>query len=129
VPNRLPLLRVSSVTLVMAAALMPALLAQAPHALTSADRQRIDEIIHKMTLDEKLDYIGGTGFAVRAVQRLHVPALEMSDGPVGVRSNPGFPSTTYAGGICLAANWDRELAERVGAGIGRDARAWCRSTP
>ena len=47
----------------------------------------------------------------------------MSDGPVGVRSNSGFPSTTYAGGIGLAASWDRELAERVGAGIGRDARA------
>ncbi len=121
--NRLPLLRLSSITLVLAAALMPALLAQAPHALTSADRQRIDEIIHKMTAGEKLDYIGGTGFAVRAMPRLHLPALEMSDGPIGVRSNSGFPSTTYAGGIGLAASWDRELAARVGAGIGRDARA------
>ncbi|MFL6427218.1 MAG: beta-glucosidase family protein [Acidobacteriaceae bacterium] len=102
---------------------MPAMFAQAPHSLTSADRQRIDEIVHKMTLDEKIDYIGGTGFAVRAVPRLHLPALEMSDGPVGVRSNSGFPSTTYAGGIGLAASWDRELARRVGAGIGRDARA------
>ncbi|HEX6495460.1 MAG TPA: glycoside hydrolase family 3 C-terminal domain-containing protein [Acidobacteriaceae bacterium] len=99
------------------------MLAQAPHPLTSADRQHIDEIVHKMTLDEKIDYIGGTGFAVRAVPRLHLPALEMSDGPVGVRSNSGFPSTTYAGGIGLAASWDRELARRVGAGIGRDARA------
>jgi beta-glucosidase len=116
--NRLPLLFA-----VATAALIPAALAQAPHRLTSADRQRIDEIIHQMTPDEKLDYIGGTGFAVRAVRRLHLPALEMSDGPIGVRSNSGFPSTTYAAGIGLAASWDRELAERVGAGIGRDARA------
>ncbi|HEY3990541.1 MAG TPA: glycoside hydrolase family 3 N-terminal domain-containing protein, partial [Acidobacteriaceae bacterium] len=122
--NRLPLLRrLCGISLVMSAAFIPALLAQAPHPLTPADRQRIDEIIHKMTLGEKLDYIGGTGFAVRAVPRLHLPALEMSDGPVGVRSNSGFPSTTYAGGIGLAASWDRELAARVGAGIGRDARA------
>ena len=122
--DRLPLFsHHSCIPLLMAVALMPAVLAQAPHPLTSADRQRIDEIVHKMTLDEKIDYIGGTGFAVRAVPRLHLPALEMSDGPVGVRSNSGFPSTTYAGGIGLAASWDRELARRVGAGIGRDARA------
>src|SRR4051794_7332870 len=47
----------------------------------------------------------------------------MSDGPHGVRSNLGFPSTTYAVGIGLAASWDRELAKQVGAGIGTDARA------
>ncbi len=99
------------------------LLAQAPHSLTSADQQHIDEIVRKMTMAEKLDYIGGTGFAVRAMPALHLPALEMSDGPIGVRSNSGFPSTTYAGGIGLAASWDRALAGRVGAGIGRDARA------
>lgn len=47
----------------------------------------------------------------------------MSDGPYGVRSNTEFPSTTYAVGIGLAASWDRELAERAGAGIGTDVRA------
>jgi hypothetical protein len=76
-----------------------------------------------MTLEGKIDYIGGTGFAIRAVARLGLPALEMSDAPYGVRSNQGFPSTTYVAGIGLAASWNRELAERVGEGIGRDARA------
>jgi beta-glucosidase len=33
------------------------------------------------------------------------------------------PSTAYAGGIGLAASWDRELAMRVGTQIGRDARS------
>ena len=47
----------------------------------------------------------------------------MSDGPYGVRSGQGFPSTTYVAGIGLVASWNRELAERVGEGIGRDARA------
>ena len=80
-------------------------------------------MIKGMSLDQKLDYIGGTGFAVRAVPGSHLPALEMSDGPYGVRSNAGFPSTTYAAGISLASTWDRDLAAKVGAGIGRDARA------
>ncbi len=97
--------------------------AQAPHALTQADQQRIDSIVQQMPAAEKLDYIGGTGFAVRAVPSLHLPAFEMSDGPYGVRSNFGFPSTTYAAGIGLASSWDRDLASEVGAGIGRDARA------
>jgi len=76
-----------------------------------------------MTLEEKVDYIGGTGFAVRAVPRLGLPALQMSDGPIGVRSNSRFPSTTYAGGIGLAATWNRDLAQQIGEGIGKDARA------
>ncbi len=100
-----------------------ALLAQAPHPLTQAEKQRVDELVGKMTLQQKLDYIGGTGFATRPVPSLNLPAFEMSDGPFGTRSNAGFPSTTYAAGIGLAASWDRDLASRVGGGIGRDARA------
>jgi beta-glucosidase len=92
-------------------------------AENTAIRARVDAIISKMTLQEKVDYIGGTGFAIRAMPNLHLPSFEMSDGPYGVRSNAGFPSTTYAVGIGLAASWDRDLAERVGAGIGKDARA------
>jgi beta-glucosidase len=76
-----------------------------------------------MSPEQKIDYIGGTGFAVRAIPELGVPPLEMSDGPFGVRSNERFPSTTYAMGIGLAASWDIDLAERIGASIGKDARA------
>lgn len=97
--------------------------AQAPHALTPADSARVDAIVQKMTMEEKLAYIGGTGFAVRAMPALHLPALEMSDGPYGVRSNSGLQSTTYAAGIGLAASWDRDLATKVGKGIGHDGRA------
>jgi len=88
-----------------------------------AAREKAAALVQQMTLDEKIDYIGGTGFAIRAVPRLHLPAFEMSDGPIGVRANSGFPSTVYAAGIGLAASWNPALAERVGAGIGKDARA------
>src|SRR5579864_264793 len=80
-------------------------------------------LVQQMTLEEKIDYIGGTGFAIRAMPRLKLPAFEMSDGPVGVRANSGFPSTVYAAGIGLAATWNSDLAQRVGAAIGKDARA------
>jgi len=75
-----------------------------------------------MTLEEKIDYIGGfQDFYIRAIPRLGLPAIKMSDGPIGLR-NDG-PATTLAGGIALAATWDPELVGRVGTVLGEDARS------
>src|SRR3989475_9464593 len=75
-----------------------------------------------MTVQQKIDMLGGVDdFYIRDFPDLNLPRLKMADGPLGVR-NYG-PATTMAGGISLAATWDPELAERVGAEIGRDARA------
>jgi beta-glucosidase len=92
-------------------------------AQSPSGSDHIESILGKMSVDEKIDYIGGTGFAIRAMPSLQLPAFEMSDGPLGVRSNSRLPSTVYAAGIGLAATWNRSLAEKVGAAIGRDARA------
>jgi beta-glucosidase len=108
--------------LVLMTAAMPTL-GQTRSAPRADSTRRIAAILAKMTLEEKIDYIGGTGFAIRAMPRLDLPAFEMSDGPYGARSNAGFPSTTYAAGVGLAATWNPDLAERVGEGIGKDARA------
>jgi len=92
-------------------------------APTPADvDKRAEAILARMTLEEKVDYLGGAdAFYVRAVPRLGLPAFRMADGPFGVK-NLG-PSTAYAAGIGLAATWDPEMARAVGAAIGRDARA------
>ena len=111
------------VTRVVLACLIYAASVTAQTQSTPASRDRVESIVSKMLLEEKIDYIGGTGFAIRAMPNLHLPAFEMSDGPLGVRSNSRLPSTVYAAGIGLAATWNRSLAERVGEGIGRDARA------
>jgi beta-glucosidase len=108
--------------LVLMTAALPAL-GQTLSSPRADSSRRIEAILAKMTLEEKIDYIGGTGFAIRAMPRLDLPAFEMSDGPYGARSNAGFPSTTYAAGIGLAATWNPDLAQRVGEGIGKDARA------
>jgi beta-glucosidase len=84
--------------------------------------KRAEAILAQMTLEEKVDMLGGTdGFFIRGFDRLHIPRLKMADGPLGVR-NFG-PSTVYAAGISLAATFDPDLARRVGVQIGRDARA------
>ena len=83
---------------------------------------RVDSILSKMTLDDKLEIIGGINdFFTRPNPRLGIPSLKMSDGPMGVHDY-GL-TTAYPAGIALAASWDRDLAHRVGASMGRDARA------
>ncbi len=89
---------------------------------SAAIEQRVESILRRMSLEEKIDFIGGVnGFFIRAMPDLGVPALKMADGPMGVR-NYG-PATAMPGGINLAATWDANLAEKVGEQIGRDARA------
>jgi beta-glucosidase len=95
---------------------------QAPRPDSPEIEQKVDAILNKMTLDQKIDMLGGiNGFDVRGYPELGLPLLQTADGPIGVR-NDG-PATTMAGGISLASTWDPELAQRVGEQIGRDARA------
>ena len=92
------------------------------HLRQSEIDQRVSQIISQMTLEEKIDYIGGfDDFYVRAVPRLGVPELKMADGPAGVR-NYGH-STAFPTGIALAASWDTALVQKVGEMMGKDARA------
>jgi beta-glucosidase len=75
-----------------------------------------------MTLQEKIDYLGGDrDFFIRAIPRLGIPEIKMSDGPAGCR-NWG-PSTAYPAPIAVAAAFDVDLAARVGQSMGRDCRA------
>src|SRR5271165_6742898 len=87
-----------------------------------SDEARVEKILGQMTVQEKLDYIGGVNaMSIRPIPRLGVPEIRMSDGPLGVRRDR--PSTRYPGGIALAASWNRSLAEREGESMGRDCRA------
>jgi len=98
-----------------------AIWAQAPSASTFVIEARADAMLKQLSLEEKIDLIGGLDdFYIREIKHIGLPRLKMSDGPIGVR-NYG-PSTTF-GGIGLAATWDLELAQRMGAVIGQDARA------
>ena len=84
--------------------------------------KRVDSILRKMTLEEKIDLIGGThDFYTRPLPRLGIPSLRMSDGPLGVHDY-GL-TTAYPAGIALAATWNTDLAFRFGTAMGKDARA------
>ena len=115
--NRLLLL-----PLLLALAVIP--VQAADNALSDANsiETRIESLVTQMSMPEKLSLIAGNAMmSTPALARLGIPALFMTDGPVG--AHVPNPSTAYAAGIALAASWDPELARQIGIQIGRDARS------
>lgn len=94
----------------------------------AAIHQKVDTLMQQLTLKEKLNLLGGTGFTTKPIPRLGIPALKMVDGPLGVRANeirkpPHWPATAFPSGTALAASWDTSLAYKEGAAIGTELRA------
>lgn len=84
--------------------------------------RRAESLLKKMTVEEKIDYIGGiNNFYMMPIERLGIPEIKMSDGPMGCRNYGN--TTCYPAGIALAATWNPDLAKRVGVALGRDCRA------
>ena len=88
----------------------------------SALEVRVDQILSKMSLADKISILGGDrGFYVKPFPQYGLRELKMSDGPMGIR-NYG-PAPAYPGGTCAAATFDPNLARALGVAIGEDARA------
>jgi beta-glucosidase len=92
--------------------------------------QRTESLLRRMTLEEKVSFVSGTDNSHTAgVPRLGIPAAKVTDGPHGARTsdpdNPGrtLPATAFPTGVGLAATWNPELIERVGAALGEEVRA------
>lgn len=90
--------------------------------ITPEIEQRAKELVERMTLEEKIDYISGPkSFYIRAIPRLNIPEIRMADGPQGVRNNT--KSTMYPCGILSASTWNRDLIKRMGYSLGQDCKA------
>ena len=91
-------------------------------SISAEHEQRAKEIVAKMTLEEKLQYIGGHDvFSIRAIPRLGLPEIKMADGPQGIRNDT--QSTMYPCGILSASTWNRLLINKLGKGLGQDAKS------
>lgn len=84
--------------------------------------KRIEDLLKRMTLKEKLEQIAGKklmdGYGN---ERLGISPLLMTDGPNGVcggRLATCFPTLVSAG-----ATWDEGLVERLGQALGEEARS------
>jgi beta-glucosidase len=83
---------------------------------------RVNDLAAKMTLEEKIDYIGGyKGFYIRGIERLGLPEIKLTDGPVGTHKDG--KSTAYPASVLSAATWDTALVYELGRQLGRDSRA------
>ncbi len=100
----------------------PLALAQAPVADSPAIEAKAHAMIAKLTLEEKIELLGGIGnMFTRPMPTIDLPQFKMSDASVGVRT--WGATTAYAGGVALAATWDPDFARKLGESLGRDARA------
>ena len=110
----------------------------------------IDEVLSQLTLKEKASLVVGAGYKsmlagtfgfkvpvpgaagmTRAVPRLGIPSIILSDGPAGVRIEPKrkrtdqtFYCTGFPIGSLLSSTWNPQLVEKVGGAIGEEALAY-----
>ncbi|MBO9625210.1 MAG: glycoside hydrolase family 3 C-terminal domain-containing protein [Microbacterium sp.] len=85
-----------------------------------------------LTLEEKASLTSGADFwTTKAVDRVGLPSIMMTDGPHGLRKQAGgtdhlglassVPATCFPPAVGIGSSWDPELIERVGAAIGVEA--------
>ncbi|MBQ6959115.1 MAG: glycoside hydrolase family 3 C-terminal domain-containing protein [Bacteroidales bacterium] len=112
-------------------------------------KDNIPAIVQALTLEEKATLVVGGGFksmlsgflgekgvrvpgaagTTRAIPRLGIPSIVLSDGPAGVRIEPTrkrekdktFYATAFPTGTILACSWNQEMVEQVGRAMGNEA--------
>lgn len=88
--------------------------------------KKIEDVLGQLTLAEKAALVAGADmWCTLPVDRLGIPALQVSDGPNGVRGrddNLGETSVCFPVGVALGATWNPDLVRQVGAGLAVEAR-------
>lgn len=85
-----------------------------------------------LTLEEKASLTSGADFwTTKAIDRVGLPSIMMTDGPHGLRKQAGgtdhlglsssVPATCFPPAVGIGSSFDPELIERVGAAIGVEA--------
>lgn len=95
--------------------------ADAPYKNSSLPvEERVEDLLARMTLEEKIDQLSGEGFVTRENNRLGIPPLVMADGPVGVRWGN---ATAFPAAVGIAATWNPDLTQKIGAVIGKELKS------
>ena len=95
-------------------------------------QEEIKALVKSLTLEEKAALSSGAAtFRTKAVERAGIPAIEMMDGPHGLRKqvgeqdfmgqNESIPATCFPAACAVGSSFDRELAARV---AGAMAEQW-----
>ncbi len=87
----------------------------------------VKALVDALTLEEKAALTAGEDlFSTRAVARLNIPKVHVTDGPSGARGSGlpgggGPPSICIPCGTAIGATWNPATAERLGALVGQEA--------
>lgn len=110
-------------------------------------QERIADLISRMTLEERILLVTGTGInltnvsgsskvpgaagSTHAIERLGIPAITLADGPAGLRISPTRPddnntyyATAFPIATVLSSSWDRALLTEVGKAMGEEVREY-----
>src|ERR1700675_4525024 len=87
----------------------------------------IDALVDSLTIEEQVALLAGAHFwPTVPIERAGIPAMRVTDGPVGARGTRfggGPPSIAVPCGTLLAATWDPPLVRQIGELLGREARS------
>lgn len=94
----------------------------------------IKKIVADMTLEEKASLCSGLDmFHLKAIARLGIPSIALSDGPHGLRKQShdldhvGFdrskPATCFPAACATASSWDRTLLYEIGSALAEECLA------
>ncbi|MGV2985974.1 glycoside hydrolase family 3 C-terminal domain-containing protein [Microbacterium sp. AGC85] len=94
----------------------------------------IEALVADLSLIEKAALLSGANvWQTRAIERLDIEPVWMSDGPHGIRKQVGSAdhlglhgsekATCFPTAATVASSWDEKLAEEIGAALGREASA------
>ena len=98
------------------------------------ESDKIKELVGKMTLEEKAGLCSGEDFwHTKAVERLGIPAMMVSDGPHGLRKqddsadnlgiNDSIKAVCFPAGCATASSFNRKLIYEMGEILGRECQS------
>lgn len=107
----------------------------------------VDELVSRMTLEEKARLVVGIGIPgffgnppsrvpgaageTHPLERLGIPSAVLADGPAGLRISPTregdertYHATAFPIASMLSSTWNREVVEKVGMAMGEEVREY-----
>ena len=102
-------------------------------------KEKIQELISRMTLEEKAGMCSGADFwHLKGIERLGIPQVMVTDGPHGIRKqaeeadhlgiNESEKAVCFPAGCATASSFDRDLIRRQGEILGQECQAMNVST-
>lgn len=97
-------------------------------------RRKAEELVAQMTLEEKAALCAGKNFwNIRAIERLGLPSVMVTDGPNGLRKqvasadhlgiNDSVPATCFPSAAATACSFDPDLLYEMGQAMGEECLA------